>query len=686
MQLLIVESPTKAKTIEKFLGKGYTVQSSFGHIRDLPKGKLGVDVEHGFEPQYVIPVKARKVVKELKEAARKADAVILSTDADREGEAISFHLKEALGLQNPKRIVFHEITKHAIEEALKSPRGIDLNLVNSQQARRILDRLVGYKLSPFLWKKVARNLSAGRVQSVAVRLVAEREREIQQFKPQEYWSVEAMLREGTRNTEHGTKEKNTFGAFLAKKDGKAIEKLGIKTKEEADSILKELEGVEYKVASIEKKEVRRNPLPPFTTSTLQQEAWKKLHMSAKTTMAAAQQLYETGHITYHRTDSLNISQKALEDAQSHILERFGKEYWSASRVFKTKSRSAQEAHEAIHPTYANNTPDTVKTDTKLRPQAIKLYDLIWRRFIASQMSPAVFDSTSVEIEAGAYAFRATGQMKKFDGFLKVYPMKFEEMELPKLAVHELLELVELKPEQHFTQPPARYTEASLVKALEEHEIGRPSTYAPTLAVIQERGYVEKDDQKRFMPTDLGFTVNDLLVAHFPEIVDIAFTAAMEKKLDDIAEGKHNWVSMMQEFYRPFQENLEKKYEEVSKKDVATEATDKKCPKCGSALLIRLGRFGKFYACSAFPKCKHTENLNNGANGLGIKCPKCKKGDIVEKRTKSRKIFYGCNQYPACDFALWDKPTKELCKECGSLMVEKGKKTRCSSADCIANGK
>lgn len=684
MQLLIVESPTKAKTIEKFLGKGYQVRSSFGHIRDLPKGKLGVDAEHNFEPQYVIPLKARKVVKELKETAQKADDVVLATDEDREGEAISFHLKEALGLENPKRIVFHEITKRAIEEALKSPRGIDIRLVDSQQARRILDRLVGYKLSPFLWKKVARNLSAGRVQSVALRLVAEREREIQQFKAQEYWSVEAILKK--INNQQLTINKNTFTALLVKKEGKAIEKLDIKTKEEADIIVKELEGAEYRVTSIEKKETRRNPLPPFTTSTLQQEAWKKLRMPAKTTMAAAQQLYEMGYITYHRTDSLNIAASALEDAQSHILERFGKEYWSSSRVFKTKSRSAQEAHEAIHPTYADNTPDKIKADSTLRPQAIKLYELAWRRFIASQMSPAIFDSTSVDIKAGQYGFRATGQTQTFDGFLKVYPMKFEETDLPELAEQEVLELAELKPEQHFTQPPARYTEATLVKALEEHEIGRPSTYAPTLATIQERGYVGKDDQKRFLPTDLGFAVNDLLVAHFPEIVDIKFTAEMEKKLDDIAEGKHNWVSMMQEFYRPFQKNLEKKYEEVSKKDVATETTDKTCPKCGAALVIRLGRFGKFYACSAFPKCKHTENLNNGTNGLDIACPKCKKGQVVEKRTKTKKIFYACNRYPECDFALWDKPTKELCKECGSLMVQKGKNIKCSNPDCIANGK
>jgi len=635
--LVVVESPTKARTLSGFLGKEYNVQSSFGHVRDLPKSKLGIDTEKDFAPSYVIPTKARKVVNELKKEAKKAGVVTLATDEDREGEAIAWHLAQVLNLGNPQRIVFHEITKQAIEDALKNPRDIDINMVNAQQARRVLDRLVGYKLSPFLWQKVARNLSAGRVQSVAVRLIADREKEIQVFVPQEYWTLVAQF-EG-------------FEALL---------KQDIKNKEGVDNILKDLEGAEYSVASIEKKEVRRNPLPPFTTSTLQQTAWQRLHFPAKLTMSVAQQLYEMGFITYHRTDSLNLSQFSLNVAKEYISKEYGKEYWPGfSRIFKTKSKLAQEAHEAIRPTSLQ------QITNNLTPAQTKLYDLTWTRFIASQMAQAAFDSTAVEIKAEIrnpkseirnYTFRATGQILRFDGFLKVYPIKFTETELPALTQNEVLELKELIPSQHFTEPPPRYTEATLVKALEEHGIGRPSTYAPIISTIQDRGYIEKDEQRRFKPTDLGVTVNNLLVEHFPEIVDIKFTADMEEKLDTIAEGKTQWVPMIKEFYAPFEQNLEKKYEEVSKKDVAQEATDKICPQCGSSVVVRLGRFGKFYACSTFPACKYTESLQNNAS-IGMKCPKCGEGEVATKRTKRGKMFYGCNRYPSCDFASWQKPSQ-----------------------------
>ena len=668
MNLIIVESPTKGNTIKNFLGPDYKVLSSYGHIRDLPKGELGVDTENDFEPRYVIPTKSRKVINLLKSEVQKSQLTILATDEDREGEAIAWHLSQALNLNGGipyKRIVFHEITKSAIEEALKNPRKIDLDLVDAQQARRILDRLVGYKLSPFLWKKVARGLSAGRVQSVAVRLVVEREKEIQSFIPQEYWSIESLF--------------NKFTALLVKKDGKVIPKFGIKTKKEADKIIKDLKDAEYKVANIEKKEVKRNPLPPFTTSTLQQEAWQKFRFPAKFTMRISQNLYEKGLITYHRTDSLNLSDLSLFAAKKFITKNYGKNYWAGFlRKYKTKTKGAQEAHEAIRPTYPNKTPEALKTD--LDEQGFRLYDLIWRRFIACQMSQAIFDSTTVDIAAKKYTFRATGQILKFDGFLKVYPLKYEETELPELKVDETLELLKLIPSQHFTQPPPRYNEASLIKTLEENGIGRPSTYAPILSTIQERNYIEKDENKKFRPTEIGTVVNDLLVAHFPKIVDIKFTAGIEEDLDKVARGQKKWVPLLKEFYASFEENLKKKYLEVSKKDITEKPTEKICPKCKAPLLIRLGKYGRFYACSKFPKCKYTESLEK--NTLGVKCPKCEKGKITEKRTKKRKIFYGCNQWPKCDFALWDKPTGEKCPKCGSLLMEtKRKQIKCSNKEC-----
>ncbi len=659
MKLLIVESPTKQKTLQKFLGKDFKVESSFGHVRDLPKSKLGVDTENNFEPQYIIPTKSRKIVNSLKK--EKADEVILATDEDREGEAIAWHLSGVLELKNPKRIVFHEITKGAIEEALKNPREIDINLVNAQQARRVLDRIVGYKLSPFLWKKVARGLSAGRVQSVAVRLVSEREREIEAFKPDEYWKITALL-----------KKEKEFEALLIKKEEENIPKLGIKKQKEAEDIVKDLKEAEYTVEKVESKETKKNPFPPFTTSTLQQDAWYKLKFPARKTMSAAQRLYEKGIITYHRTDSLNLSNTSLNAAKNYIKENFGEKYWNL-RKFKAKGK-AQEAHEAIRPTFPKKVPE----ELKLEKDQAKLYKLIWQRFMASQMAPAFFESKKVDIKAEQYTFRATGQLLKFDGFLKTYPVNFTESEIPDLKEKDKPELIKLTPSQHFTQPPPRYTEASLIKTLEENGIGRPSTYAPILSTIQQRNYVEKENG-RLSPTEIGLVVNDLLVEHFPRIVDIQFTAKMEEEFDKIAEGERKWNKMIEEFYHPFEKNLEEKYEEVSKKDIAEKPTDKKCPKCGSPLIKKLGKYGRFYACSNFPECKYTESLEE--NNLNINCPKCKKGKITEKRTRKNKVFYGCDRYPDCDFALWDKPTGEKCPKCDSLLVQKGKQIKCSNKDC-----
>lgn len=670
--LVIVESPTKAKTIQKFLGDDYKIKSSFGHVRDLPKREFGVDIENDFEPKYVIPPKAKKVISELKKDAEKVDEVILATDEDREGESIAWHLQEALKLKNPERIVFHEITDGAIKEALKNPRKIDMNMVNAQQSRRILDRIVGYKLSPFLWKKVSKGLSAGRVQSVAVRLVVEKEREIKAFVPQEYWQIEALFE----------KDKKEFSAALSKKDGEPVEKLQIKNKEESEKILNDLDSAKYTVINIETKDTKKNPFPPFTTSSLQQSSWQKFHYPAKMTMSLAQKLYEQGYITYHRTDSLNLSQISLEAAKKFIEDNFGSNYWTGTfKRYKAKG-NAQEAHEAIRPAYPERTPESLKT--VLEPKQLKLYTLIWSRFIACQMKEALFASIATDIEAKgqnntSYTFRANGQTLKFDGFLKVYQTKFTETDLPHLSVNETLPLKELKNTQHFTEPPARYNEASLIKMLEKNGVGRPSTYAPTLATIQERNYIAKDDQKRFIPTEMGEIVNDVLVEHFPEIVDIDFTAKMEEELDEVAEGKDTWQKTCKDFYVPFEKNLKEKYEDVQKKNLDVK-TDKVCPKCGSPMVEKLGRFGRFYACSAFPECKHTESLENPS--IGIKCPKCKEGDIIAKKTKRGKIFYGCSNYPKCDFAAWDKPINEFCPKCKSILVETKKGlVKCSNKEC-----
>jgi DNA topoisomerase-1 len=685
MKLILVESPTKARTISQFLDKTYKVESSYGHIRDLPKSKLGIDVEKNFEPQYVIPTKARKRVNFLKKESEKAASVILATDEDREGEAIAFHLIQALGLnelkakssklKSIKRIVFHEITKSAIEEALKNPRGLDMNLVDSQQARRVLDRLVGYQLSPFLWEKVMKRLSAGRVQSVALRLIVEREEEIRNFKPQEYWSIEVLLqsRETYAKQKRKTDAENQFTASLYKINGEVVPKLGIKTKDEADKIVNELKSCEFKVQKIEKKEIKRNPLPPFTTSALQQAASQRLRFSAKQTMRLAQNLYENGLITYMRTDSLNLSRQSVFAAKNWIEKNLGKDYVSqAPRFFKTKSRLAQEAHEAIRPTRPDFSPKNLggQANLKLEKNEERLYDLIWRRFIASQLPQARFDSTRVEIEARnlklatRYSLLTTGSILRFDGFLKIWQTQFEEKELPSLVENEELKLKEIKPEQHFTEPPPRYNEASLIKTLEEYGIGRPSTYAPIISVIQERNYVFKNEQRRFQPNEIGEAVNKILVAHFPEIVDVAFTAKMEEELDAIAQGKEKWQKVIKEFYGPFSKNLEKKYGEVEKQKPIEEKTDEVCEKCGKPMVIRYGRFGKFMACLGFPECRNTRtyadltqtNAENGQKSF-MACPKCQSGKVIRRRTKKGRFFYGCSRYPNCDFASWNNPGK-----------------------------
>lgn len=758
-KLVVVESPTKARTISKFLGSGFLVRSSMGHVRDLPKSTMGIDIEHGFKPKYTIPAKAKPVIAELKEAASKSDVIILATDSDREGEAIAWHLAQALGLgnsksevRNPKkdqnssqipnskfqipvqRIVFHEITKSAIEEALKHPRGIDYNLVDAQQARRVLDRLVGYELSPFLWKKIRYGLSAGRVQSVALRLVVEREREIQKFVKNEYWTIEANL----RNTE-GTENRNnskTFRAKLVKIRGKTLGKLDIKNQIEAEKTTDSLKGAEYKVTDINRKEVVRNPAPPFMTSTLQQEASRKFGMSAKQTMMIAQQLYETGYITYMRTDSLNLAESALEQAQRVIRENFGSEYaLGQPRRYTTKSKGAQEAHEAIRPTDLTQKPEMFKGGLDARQ--LRLYDLIWKRTIASQMQPAIFDQTAVDIAAqpatypdfvsqnrgssivkadrdnlqpATYLFRANGQVMKFDGFIRAYTEGRDEKDeeevegsLPELEADELLNLVELFKLQHFTEPPPRFTDATLIKILEAHGIGRPSTYAPTLATIQERDYVEKIDRRYFKPTETGFLVNDMLVENFPEIVDINFTSHIEEQFDDIAEGKIKWVPVIEEFYAPFKKHLDEKTASVEKlietsntpcphcgkmmiikfgrtgkflacpepgskvtqplpeeaaqiKELEEKTKDEKCPICAKPMAVKRGRFGFFLGCVDYPKCKGITKI---LNKTGFKCPSCGIGDIVERKSRGRgRVFYACSRFPECNFLTNKKPETE----------------------------
>ena len=692
MKLVIVESPTKAKTISRFLDGDFTVESSYGHIRDLPKSKLGVDVENGFTPTYIIPTRARKNVNHLKKEAQKASKIILATDEDREGEAIAWHLVQALELndqanpklQNPnvQRIVFHEITESAIKEALENPRDIDLRRVDAQQARRILDRLVGYELSPFLWKKVRRGLSAGRVQSVAVRLICEREKEIQDFKPQEHWTIKAIFEKGEQ----------IFEAELVKIKEKTLDKFDVKNKKAAEKIVKDLSEKIFSVKDIEQKRATRKAPPPLITSTLQQEAFRKLRFSAKMTMMTAQRLYEgldvgsgpVGLITYMRTDSLNLSQESLQAAKIALDNLYGSRYSQDSpRYYKTKSKGAQEAHEAIRPTDPTRTPKSI--EKFLDKRQFKLYDLIWRRFMASQMPDAQFDTTTVNIESeNNYLFRSRGIKEFFDGFTKVWPVAVEEITLPSLEKGEQVSCEKIKPEQHFTEPPPRYTEASLVKLLEENGIGRPSTYAPIMSTIQDRHYVEKDENRRFKPTETGIVVNDLLVEHFPEIVDIDFTRRMEEDLDKIADGEIEPTPVLKEFYEPFSKNLKEKHETVEKKEIDI-STDEVCEKCGKPMVIRWGRFGKFMACSGFPECKNTRNLKE--NRLDIKCPQCKQGDIIIRKTKRGRIFYGCSNYPKCTFATWQKPTGELCLKCEKPIVYPNGKTdgiMCSNKNCPTN--
>ncbi|MEK7561138.1 MAG: type I DNA topoisomerase [Patescibacteria group bacterium] len=700
-KLVIVESPTKARTISRFVGGNFIVDSSYGHVRDLPRSKLGIDVEGDFTPQYLIPQKARPVVAKLKKEMADAEGVILATDEDREGEAIAWHLIKALGLDEQKtkkdkqktieRIVFHEITEKAIKEAIAHPRDLDMNLVDAQQARRVLDRIVGYKLSPFLWKKVFGGLSAGRVQSVAVRLIVEREREIEKFKPQEYWTIAALLRKSqapnhklqTNSQSQNADSPDEFEAKLIKIGDKTLDKFAIPDENTAKTIVNALDAAEWTVERVDKKSVSKNPLPPYTTSTLQQDAFRRLRFSAKRTMMLAQQLYEgiaidgggsVGLITYMRTDSLNMSADAISAGRDFLAGTFGEKYVSAeTRRFRTKSKGAQEAHEAIRPTDPFRTPESVRPH--LEPSQYKLYDLVWRRFIATQMPAAIFDATTVDVSANLksqlpsasstndqlpttnYTFRSTGQIMRFDGFLKIYPIKTEDITLPDLTEKERLALQKLAPEQHFTIPPPRYTEASLVKILEQHGIGRPSTYAPTISTIQDRGYVERFERKYLKPTETGCMVNDILVLHFPDIVDIEFTARMEDRLDQIAEGQTPWAPVIKEFYGPFAKNLEQKYEEVQKTTV-DETTDEICDKCGKPMIIKRGRFGKFLACSGFPDCKNAKTLKKAPESTGLVCPKCAQGDIIVRYTKKgRRPFYGCSRYPDCDYATWDDPRK-----------------------------
>jgi len=679
-KLVIVESPTKAKTVGRFLGKGYQVRASVGHVRDLLRSQLSVDVDNGFTPKYRIPNEKRPVVKELKALAKDAAEVYLATDPDREGEAIAWHLMEATELEPAitRRVAFHEITKSAIEEAFRNPRDVDMNLVNAQQARRILDRLVGYMLSPLLWAKVRSRLSAGRVQSVALRLVAEREREITAFQPAEYWSIEADL----AKLQNGDQ---TFRAKLAKVDDQDP---ALENQAEAEELAADLRNAAFSVARVRTGERRRNPSAPFTTSTLQQEASRKLGFSPKKTMAIAQQLYEgveidsmgmTGLITYMRTDSPQVAESAQLEARKYIAEKFGADFIpSELPQYRSKSRSAQEAHEAIRLTSVERYPKSL--EEYLSRDQNRLYSLIWQRFVASQMAPAVFDTVQVDVEAKGnrtYLLRASGATLRFQGFLAVYEEARDEdqaedetqVSLPSLNEGEPLRLIELHPDQHFTQPPPRYTEAALIRALEEFGIGRPSTYAPILSTIQARGYVVREE-KRLAPTEIGFTVNDMLVKYFPDVINTGFTATMEEELDEIAEGAHDWTSTLREFYEPFCKDLRHAEEEIPKVSDAPELLGRNCPTCGNPLVIRYGRFGKFIGCSTFPVCRYVEPW---LEKTGVRCPK-DGGELVERKTRKGRIFYACSNYPACDFTSWKKPLAIPCPACNGLLVVANRQT------------
>ncbi len=702
-KLVIVESPAKAKTIEKFLGRDYEVRASMGHIIDLPKKGLGVNTRKDFAPQYEIIEKKDKLIDDLRAASKRADAVYLAPDPDREGEFIAWSLKETLGLQHPHRAVFNEITKGAVQQAIRKPREINEDLFNAQQARRVLDRLVGYKISPLLWRRIQSGTSAGRVQSVALRLICDREGEIRAFVPEEYWSITALLSklgeverfeahlitrlkdiaefnraenapEGDEQSEASGQSVQSNGNGNGKNGAKAAQvsrgRIKISSKEEADTILGDLKGATYTVLKVEEKEQRRQPYLPYTTSTMQQDASVRLYFKPKKTMSLAQQLYEgielgeRGHqglITYMRTDSTRISDEAQTRVKEYIEQEFGRPYVGPGRMGKAKA-TTQDAHEAIRPTDVALTPQLVKSH--LTPDQFKLYNLIWRRFVASFMTPAVFDTVRADIVAAQYVFRATGSHLKFQGFYAVWPREDDEKTLPALAANETLRLHDLQSAQHFTQPPPRFTEASLIKELEEQGIGRPSTYVPIISTIQDRGYVEQE-QRRFQPTWLGETVNEVMNKHFPDIVDVGFTADMERKLDAVEEGRQSWTEFLRHFYGDFKVSMEKAEAEMNRVQKPVEELDETCPECGRNLVIRTGRFGRFISCSGFPECRYGRSV---VTKTGALCPNCG-GDLVERKTKQKKrIFYGCNNYPTCNFAIWEKPVPELCPNCGGLMV------------------
>jgi len=693
--LIIVESPTKARTIKKFLPPRYVVKASVGHVRDLPKSTLGVDVENDFTPKYLTIKGKGDVIKELKSAVKGASEVYLATDPDREGEAIAWHLAELLKLDDPKRIELHEITKDAALAAIKAPHHIDMDRVNAQQARRILDRLVGYKISPLLWAKVRGGLSAGRVQSVAVRLIVDREREINAFNPREYWTVTAQL----------ATERDPEIVFPADLVAHRGEKLEITNQEQADSVLRALEGANFSVASVKRREVRRNAPAPFTTSTLQQEASRKLRLRVRRTMQIAQALYEgvdlggadgtQGLITYMRTDSTRIADSARDAAREFVTATYGAEF-HGSATHKIRE-GAQDAHEAIRPTSVFRTPDSVAH--VLKRDELRLYTLIWERFVASQMAPAVMDQTTVDISAADYTFRATGSIVKFAGFTRVYeegkdedaqaaeavaktngaPKGKARVRLPELRERDALDRRAIEPKQHFTEPPPRYTEATLVKALEENGIGRPSTYSTIVDTIQARGYVTQED-RRFSPTEIGIAVNDLLAEHFKDIVDLKFTAGMEGDLDKVAEGNADWVGILRAFYAPFAHSLEDAEKKLPRLEIKDEPTDEICPNCGRPMVIKTGRFGKFISCTGYPECKTTKPI---VKDTGAKCPK-DGGMIVERRSKKGRTFYGCANYPKCDFVSWDRVIPEPCPVCGSHVVAKNRRGGVVHLECSAN--
>ncbi|MEY8343099.1 type I DNA topoisomerase [Niallia circulans] len=680
--LVIVESPAKAKTIERYLGKKYKVKASMGHIRDLPKSQMGVDIEKQFEPKYITIRGKGPVLKELKTAAKKAKKIYLAADPDREGEAIAWHLANSLNvdIESDCRVVFNEITKDAIKESFKHPRAINMDLVDSQQARRVLDRLVGYNISPLLWKKVKKGLSAGRVQSVAVRLIIEREQEIKEFVPEEYWSIEGSFIKG----------KNNFEASFYGVNGKKVE---LHSEDEVKKITSQLKDNKFTVDKVSKKERKRNPAVPFTTSSLQQEAARKLNFRAKKTMMLAQQLYEgidlgkegtVGLITYMRTDSTRISEVAQSEAYDYINSQYGKEYTREEKKQEKKNPKVQDAHEAVRPTSIGREPSKMKE--YLSRDQFRLYKLVWERFIASQMAPAVMDTMSVDLSNGNVLFRANGSKIKFPGFMKVYVegtddnVDEKDRQLPDLKEGDVVLNKDIDTKQHFTQPPPRYTEARLVRTLEELGIGRPSTFAPTLDTIQKRGYVALDN-KRFIPTELGEIVLELILEFFPEILNIEFTANMEQDLDNIEAGKVNWVKVIDDFYKTFEKRLEVAEQEMQTIEIKDEPAGEDCEECGHPMVFKMGRYGKFMACSNFPECRNTKAI---VKDIGVKCPKCHEGNIIERKSKKRRIFYGCDRFPDCDFISWDKPLQRPCPKCENMLVEKklkkGVQVQCVNCD------